>query len=224
MNFLVYLLCQLTGHAFIYMPLSLLAMIGGLALPFFARYPLLRGLLVANFALSVLNILGGSFVRTALIYKLGETGQATVTGSYGTSTQYNSHNVVGYNVLLKTAAGQLVETSFEDDDFNVYPAHNSTTYPDVNDRFTVRYLPGHPNDFIIISNDDSAWASSLRCEEHLDALHEARRKYDFDTTNTTNRQHYVDAIHVVIDNKCYTDSIDLRKYYGDIDYAKAGRQ
>jgi hypothetical protein len=56
-----------------------------------------------------------------------------------------------------------VETGFEDDDFNVYPPHNATTYPTKNNVFTVRYLKHAPATFVIVSDDDSPWAHRLRC-------------------------------------------------------------
>ena len=113
--------------------------------------------------LAVVNIIFGPYLGVPLIYRLGEQGQGAVTSTYGTSTRYNNRRVIGYNVLLRTADGKVVETTFEDDDFNVYPPHSSTFYPHEGDEFTVRYIAGFPGDFVIVSDDDSPWAKRLRC-------------------------------------------------------------
>jgi hypothetical protein len=44
--------------------------------------------------------------------------------------------------LEHTADGKIIETNFEQDDFNVYPPHNATTYPGQGAEFTVRYPIG----------------------------------------------------------------------------------
>ncbi|MEQ5841766.1 hypothetical protein N0A02_20235 [Paraburkholderia acidicola] len=113
--------------------------------------------------LAVVNIIFGPDLGVRLIYRMGEQGQGAIASTYGTSTRYNNHRVIGYNVLLRTADGKVVETTFEDIDFNVYPPHNSTFYPHEGDEFTVRYVAGFPGDFVIVSDDDSPWAKRMRC-------------------------------------------------------------
>ncbi|MCX4163357.1 MULTISPECIES: hypothetical protein [Paraburkholderia] len=113
--------------------------------------------------LTVVNIIFGPYLGVLLIYRMGEQGQAAVTSTYGTSTRYNNHRVIGYNVLLRTADGKVVETTFEDDDLNIYAPHNSAFYPHEGDEFTVRYVAGFPGDFVIVSDDDSPWAKRMRC-------------------------------------------------------------
>ena len=112
---------------------------------------------------AVFNIMLGTGVSDRLIYWLGTAGAATITGTHATATQYNSQNVSRHDVLMRTAEGKVVHTSFADDDFNVYPPHNTTRYPREGDQFTVRYMPGLPRQFVIVADDNSSWTQRLRC-------------------------------------------------------------
>jgi hypothetical protein len=109
------------------------------------------GLIPLGICLAVLNLIFGDYLSGVLIYNFGTEGRAIITGSHPTSTQYNDHNVVGYDVLIKTADDHIVETGFEDDDFNVYPSHNETIYPGVGDKFNVRYIQHSPKNFVILA-------------------------------------------------------------------------
>lgn len=126
----------------------------------------------------ILEMLFGSSLADRLLHRYGTAAAATITDSYGTSVQYNSHDVVGYHVLIRPPRGDTFSTGFEDDDFNVYPPHNATAYPRAGDVFTVRYLPVYRDEFVIISDDGSPWADAVRCAElrrtHAAALSRAR--------------------------------------------------
>ena len=127
----------------------------------------------------VANLVFGSALSTRLLHRFGTSAAATVTGSYGTSVQYNNHDVVGHHVMLRGPDGRAVATSFEDDDFNVYPPHNATTYPGTGDVFTVRYLRRFPGDFTILADDDSPWAKRRRCRSLAEAVAQAAQRAVF---------------------------------------------
>lgn len=141
----------------------------------------------------VVNLIFGTQIATILIYHFGVSGSAVVTGEYGTSTQYNSHNVMGYRVMIRTAEGKLINTSFEDDDFTVYPVHNATSYPGPGDAFTARYLSHHPSYFIIVANDNSPWATQLRCAKLDAAAYEAQQKLSFAPDDANIKRAYDEA-------------------------------
>ena len=136
-------------------------------------------LMPALIGVAVLNLTLGTWVSGSVIYAVGDEGKATITGSRGTGTVYNSHRVRAYDVLIRTVDGQTVETGFEDDDFNVYPHHNATTYPGKGDEFNVRYLKGFPADFVILGEDDSPWAKGLRCDRLASRRSQAESKARF---------------------------------------------
>jgi hypothetical protein len=223
-DFLIYPIHLLTAHPFVYMVVFMLAIFVFGASRGDKTKKGHRWLFILGFLSVFLNFFGGHYLNSILIYRFGEQGIARITGSYATSTQYNEHDVVGYHVLVKTPEGKTVETGFEDDDFNVYPSHNRVSYPSVGDNFNVRYLRHFPGAFVMITNDDSAWAVNLRCTQLNNALYEASQKYNFDRNKQEYRDGYIMAIQAVIDNRCYTDSTDLEKYHNDIGYIRQGKQ
>ncbi|MDP9078813.1 MAG: hypothetical protein M3O71_15395 [Bacteroidota bacterium] len=216
MDFLIYPVHLFTTHPFAFMTVVIVLVF---VMAIFTKGPknkLQRSLYIGLFLFIPINFIFGSAINTNLIYFAGEPGAAAVISSYATSTRYNNHDVVGYHVLIKTKEGSTVQTSFADNDFNVYPSHNGVTYPHEGDRFNVRYLKHFPGSFIIITNDDGPWASGLQCGDWKSRLNEARSKFEFDRGNQKFKTAYIIAIHNYIDKRCYTDSLDLQKYKGDI--------
>jgi len=208
-----HLLFLAANHRF----LLLVAAIGAFALP--------KTLRVFVWLFAFLNIFFGTYVSSFVIDTVGATGRAQVTSTYGTSTFYNNHNVVGYNVQIKTADGSIVETSFEDDDFNEYPGSNTFVTPGPGDKFNVRYLPSFPRDFVIITNDDSPWARGLACSSLQQSVSEAERKYEFGDRAPAYRSPYVDAIEAAIAGGCYDGNADiLQTYRNKTEAVKSGRE
>jgi hypothetical protein len=129
-----------------------------------------------------------------LIHRYGVRGEATVTGTYSTNTSYNDRQVMRHNVLIKTTATQTVESSFEDDDFNVYPPADGVYYPQDGDMFNVSYIKSYPQDFIIISDDDSPWAKSLPCSDLMSTVREADNKRQFAPNSQGYREAFEEAL------------------------------
>lgn len=219
MQVLAHLVYWYSTHALYCLPVTLVlilaVLLGTQRLPVGARRGLL-GLVVGLAVLTFVTIFAGSTLAVRLVYRVGETGQGEVVSAYATSVQYNNHDVRGYRVLLRTRAGQTVASSFEDDDFNVYPPANTVAYPGVGERFTARYLPAYPQDFVIVANDDSLYAHGQQGRALLDSLHAACRTHEFDLANAANKQAYRAFIYRVLTRGCYTDSTDRRKYAGDL--------
>jgi hypothetical protein len=173
-----------------------------LVLPASILGPILFGVLVRRHVwlvplfiiAGVVNMTFGTEIMTILIYRYGAAGAATVTSSFATGTVYNNHNVRGHDVLIRTASGSVIETSFRDDDFNVYPPHNSVTYPGQGDEFSVRYLQNYPTDFIIVAGDDSPWARGLSCASLRRDVVQADNKRQFAPDSADYRKAYAAAI------------------------------
>jgi hypothetical protein len=143
----------------------------------------------------VIIFLFGTSIMTTLIYQYGVAGSAVVTGTYDTGSQYNNHDIFGHRVLIRTADQQVISTSFESDDFNVYPPHNETIYPGKGDVFTVRYLSHFPSDFVIVADDGSPWATSLRCGHMRSVAENAQSQVNFAPDNLAYRKAFEDAVH-----------------------------
>lgn len=111
----------------------------------------------------IANLILGSDLKVILLHQFGVAAAATITAAHQTGNLYNDHDVVAYDVLIRSPDHGTLASSFEDDDFNVYPWHNATAYPGRGDVFTVRYLPHFTSDFAILADDGSPWATALRC-------------------------------------------------------------
>ena len=163
------------------------------------------GLVGLCIVLGVVNLTFGTDIADVLIYHAGVAGSAIVTTSHEIATQYNNHDVRGYTVLIRTANGKVVETGFEDDDFDVYPPHNMTIYPGQGDVFTVRYLKHAPGTFVIVAEDGSPWAHGLRCAVLDRTVSDATEKADFAPDNAGYKQAYALAIAAAKRAGCETD-------------------
>jgi len=137
------------------------------------------GLILAGVLGLVLFGFFGSWLTNPLIYHNGEIGEGVITGQYRTADVFNYQQVIGFNVVIRKADGAVVRTGLRSDSFNVYPAANEVRYPQAGVRFNVRYLPSHPEDFVIITDDDSPYARSLRCGDLLQEVARAERERSF---------------------------------------------
>jgi hypothetical protein len=184
----VHVIWWLTHWRFEFVAVAILSsfLIAGVALQLRRRVILWVIPFIVGYAF--LNLLAGPNLGVGLIYRFGDQAPATITGTFPTSTVYNNQNVVGYHVLIRPADGMVVETTFESDDFNVYPSQNATRYPGSGDVFTVRYLRGHPDDFVIVKDDGSPWSKRLRCEDLAVAAGQADQKAGFAAGNASFRQ------------------------------------
>ncbi len=182
-----------------------------------------RAYLLAAIIGGILVLIFGSSLAVWMVHFVGEKGSATITGTFATRVRHNNHEVVGYNVLIRTAKGKIVETSFQDDDFNVYPPKNSVRYPDVSDHFTVYYIRQFPQDFIIVDNDDSPWAINLRCLTLDNEREEAREKYEFEQDNPSYRAAYIAEIQKFISGGCASNQDALEAFRQDIRNVLAGQ-
>lgn len=174
--------------------------------------------------LVILNLVGGTYLASYALYHLGASAPAEITNSHGTDTRYNGHFVVSYDVSIKVADGKLFDTSFEDDDFNLWPSGNEATYPGLGDRFNVRYLPTFPDDFLIVTDDASPWTQKLACGPLEQKKYEAEAKYEFGDHGATYRAAYIAAIEALIAGNCYEGNADiLAEYRREIEEAKAAK-
>jgi hypothetical protein len=155
--------------------------------------------------LGLIDLLFGTTIATTLIYHYGVAGTAIVTDTYNTGSQYNSHDILGHHVLIRTSNQQVISGSFDTADFNVYPPQNETHYPGQGDEFTVRYLRSFPDDFVTVANDDSPWAHGLRCGDLTESVQAAAAKADFAPGNAAYREAHARAVTAAQQAGCETD-------------------
>lgn len=108
-----------------------------------------------------------SHIVVYLTNKYGLVTQGQVVGHENLNRIYNEQRVHRYFVLYQTQEGEVINTFFDTDDFNVYPKKNRVNYPSLNQRFTLKYLPSLPQ-YIIIMRDveaDKCQVTKLKLEE-----------------------------------------------------------
>jgi hypothetical protein len=190
---IVHVMWQLAHRRFEFVAAAMLSslLIGAIAIGL-RRFSILL-LIPVIVGYAFLNLAFGVDWSVALIHRFGNQASATATGRFPTEDVYNNQDVFGYHVLIRAADGNVFETAFRTDDFNVYPQRNATRYPSVGDVFTVRYLPGHPDDFVIVRDDASPWSNRLRCEALAVTVGQADQKTNFAPENQRFQQGSRDA-------------------------------
>lgn len=167
------------------------------------RTALFGSLGIFLFSYGIINLIRGSTISAYFVYKYGEKGTGVITSTRGTNIRYNERYVEAYEVLIKTKEGKQVESEFTSMDFNIYPVpEHGYSYPSPGVRFSVYYLKSNPHAFVIVGNDDSSYAMSVRCTDALRELGSAKIKFDADSGNAVYRKKYVRALKNYIQWKC----------------------
>lgn len=151
--------------------------------------------------LGVGNFLVGPLLCDWLLYRTGQTAAAQVVGTYETSTEINDRDVVGCYVLVRDTRVNVFPSRFEDDEFNILPP-SDFSYPRRGESFGVRFLPGFPRDFIILTDDDSPWTRRQRCDVLSLRLSDAEQRFEFARGAQAFRMPYVAAIDAYLDQGC----------------------
>ncbi len=155
---------------------------------------------------------GAGFVNKQ-IYSHGKKGEGTVIAYQNTGDLYNEEPIIRYDVLINTRNGETVETSFESNDFVLYPTpDDSYTYPSNGLTFNVRYLEKYPEAFVIVTDDTSDYAKGIFCAQKRNALNIAKHKFDFDTNNATYKKNYLNAIDTYLKSDCIYNP-EMRAFY-----------
>ncbi len=163
----------------------------------------------------------GPYLNAALLYRIGQTATAQVTGTFATWINDNDRDVKGYNVVIRQA-DDIISTYFEDDELNLYPVPGSFAYPQPNESFTVRVLPGFPRDFVIVTDDDSPWARRQRCNGLSLRMSEAQQRFNFADGAAAFRAPYAAAIDDYLGHGCQTRAEAIQSFREDRQRAMAG--
>jgi hypothetical protein len=133
-------------------------------------------------------------VNGAMLHQYGNDAAAVITSHEETGSTYNDVEVLRYHLAMRPAGGEAIEGTFESMDFNVYPSGNSVSYPMQGEAFTVRFVPGAPGNFVIVSDDGTAYARRVTCAEPLEALGDAARKLEFEPKSASFRAAHARAL------------------------------
>ncbi|HSC87738.1 MAG TPA: hypothetical protein VLC09_10730 [Polyangiaceae bacterium] len=148
----------------------------------------LRYLAVGFAVFGFVNLFAGELWVNPLVVAHGVKGQGMVVKSEATNVKVNKVTIRELTALLRVNDGQTVEATFRSNDGVVVPSSFfHFVYPPSNVRFNVLHLPHHPEAFVVLADDDSPYARSLRCGEIAQAAAEARARFEFDPANPESR-------------------------------------
>lgn len=132
--------------------------------------------------LFILSMVSGFFLRPFIVGFLtnhfGEVAQGKVISTTTLSRRHNENRVSRSHIIYKTVDGQLIETFFDTDDFNVYPFSNKMHYPGVGTDITLKYIPNLPQYVIILKDMQANECAKLRLK-----MQEVQNKLQFDPGN-----------------------------------------
>ncbi len=179
---------------------------------------------IAVGACVALNFVVGNWMADTLIYKMGLPGRATIVGQQHTGASDNQDQPIErFDVLISTQDDHSVESSFVADDSVVYPYKFSPELPQQTELFNVRYLPHSPRTFVIIGNDDSPWATGVRCRPFAQAASAAGTKHTFAPADAGYRRRYHDAVAALLNANCPLDAGEVTYYHQQLDGSADGR-
>jgi hypothetical protein len=113
-------------------------------------------LILPFFLYGPVNIFTAHIFNALFLNAVGVAGTAVVTHSEETSSTLNDQNIWAYDAVLKTADGRDVVTRFTTMSASIYPIRNVILIPPEGEVFAVKYVPGFPRNFVIMS-DQSAY-------------------------------------------------------------------
>ncbi|WP_400190168.1 hypothetical protein [Hymenobacter sp. B81] len=209
MSALSLLLHFTTTHRFLLVPLGLVVLF---AAAWVLRLDLRgRGRLVLLYGvLLVLNVFAGPRLNAWFLHRYGIWAEALVTHQEGTYRRYNKHPVLRCWVLLRRPGAGSAQSSFDTDDFNLYPAPpDGYQYPAPGQPFTVRYVPGAEANFVILGDDPaSAFVRQQQCTGALQQLSQAARQYQFDSADGGFRAEYRAQLTQYLRRRCGNPGLD----------------
>lgn len=208
MSHLLYFLSQ---HGFMIVPLAVVLMLIVLAI-WRKKYPVATGLFaVSLIAFSIINLIWGGSWNASYVHKHGVRGEAVITKIVPTNTYINEERVVEYHCLLRTKSGKVFSVYFENNGDIFFPHIDLWMPPTIGESFTVRYMEGHEENFIIPTDDKkSSYSSKLQCTQLIEEIASAKAAYEFDPKNSANRKLYKSLLQQFIHHDC---DPNLKKMY-----------
>jgi energy-coupling factor transporter transmembrane protein EcfT len=172
-----------------FLSVALLCAIGIIAGSYFLKQPLRRILpwsLVLFLLLFLINMLFGFTLRNWLITKSGVQGEGVITQVTTTSMLYNHRPILQFDVTLRGQQGELLNTRFYSDAFNVVHGDDwsRTNYPSAGEKFNTLYIPAYPKAFVILTDTKSEYGQRLQKNTQLTRFTELTSQLKMDPTNT----------------------------------------
>lgn len=144
---------------------------------------------IVVFPLAMLNIFLGSFLNATFLNAVGERGVAVIVKAEETSSTLNEQYIWRYEAVLRTAEGRDVEVVFHTNTAALWPLENTIRIPAQDQPFVVKYTPGFPRNFVILTNESPHGIAQARASAR-ERVEVAARKLHFSPGNADFRADY----------------------------------
>lgn len=152
-----------------------------------------------------INAFTGHIVNSLFLNAFGVRGNGVIVHSKETNYMLNYQYVWEHDVVLKTADGQDVATTFTTDTASIYPVRNEILIPPEGQTFVVKYVPGFERNFVIMS-DESEYGKERLIRADLEPVKKAEGQLAADPSNQAFIDEYRGALQAF-----------LQKHRGDAD-------
>jgi len=168
------------------------------------------------FFLLIIALILLNLSKHQLTYNYGENGTAVVTQIKNSNNMRNYEPIKQYDVLLKKANGQTVETFFQEWDNNIYPrpADGLYYYPAQGIKFPVKYNPDYPKMFVILGDVESDYSKGTDCSKLQRNWGDLQNKIEFDPENVAYKKTYASSLKNYVESDCEENDF-LLEYYED---------
>jgi hypothetical protein len=154
----------------------------------------------------VINLIYGGDWNAEYVYNHGVKGTGVIVEVEQTNSYVNHVQVVNYHCLIKTREGKTVKTYFENNGDAFYPANEMGIPPIIGESFSVKYIEGDEENFIILTNDrKSGFSNKLNCTKLLQEMVSAQAEYNFDKTNAVTKRTFKRLVEKFLQAPCDTN-------------------
>ncbi len=154
----------------------------------------------------VINLIYGGDWNAEYVYNHGVKGTGVIVRVENTNSYINHVQVVNYHCLIKTKEGKTVKTYFENSGDAFYPANELEMPPQIGESFSVKYIEGDEENFIILTNDKkNGFSNKINCTKLLQEMVSAQATYNFDKTNSSNKRAFKQLVEKFLKEPCDTN-------------------
>jgi len=134
--------------------------------------------------LGMIGFIYGSDWNGSYVFKNGIKGTGVVISVEPTSVVINEVQEFQYNCLIKTKEGKTLNAYFVNNDYIFYPQSSMWMPPAIGEEFTIKYIEGDEDNFIILTNDQTSnYSNKINCTELLSKIATAQATYNFDPSD-----------------------------------------
>lgn len=164
------------------------------------------------FLLPIANLFLANHLNALFLNAFGEKGTGVVTQVTQLNATYNDQYVHEFDVVVKTAGGKDVVTSFTTQSASIYPLRNRILIPPTGQPFVLKYIPGYEKNMVILS-DESLYGQMQKIYDNQQPVDKAARQYEASPANGEFKQEYLRELKDFVNNPENTsDTVTMLRY------------